>query len=216
MPLFVPPSVLLPSPGPPECPGEKCGICRRRACPRSSVRCPPWPDSLPAAMWVRRLKGRLSISRHGFCGPACVRGCLQVQRTTESRALLDHYGISAVPTLAALTADHRKEEYTGAQRVVRCASGCERLPALATHVGSRGSCKAGGCPRRACVKHIEMGVARSAAPPSCTRALLWLLYPAGPLEALQVQEWLLQLIAADHSSGAAGASGSQEAAEGEL
>ncbi|KAL4447337.1 hypothetical protein ABPG77_007370 [Micractinium sp. CCAP 211/92] len=74
----------------------------------------------------------------------------QVQRTEDSEALLDHYGIAQVPALVALTSEHRKLEYPG------------------------------------------------------------------PLEPLQIQEWLLRLIAADRSSGGAGPEDGEGAAEGEL
>lgn len=39
---------------------------------------------------------------------------------------------------------------------------------------------------------------------------------AGPLEPLQIQAWLLKLIAADRSSGGAGPEDGEGAAEGEL
>lgn len=45
--------------------------------------------------------------------PPHTHGCMQVQRTEDSEALLDHYGIAQVPTLVALTSEHRKLEYPG-------------------------------------------------------------------------------------------------------
>ncbi|KAL4443543.1 hypothetical protein ABPG75_011280 [Micractinium tetrahymenae] len=98
-----------------------------------------WPRA-PVVAWLQSLSQRFH-SELRFA---------QVQRLPESEALLVHYGISKVPTLAALTDDHRKVEYPG------------------------------------------------------------------PLEAPLIQEWLLGLIAADRSSGVAGAVEGQEAAEGEL
>lgn len=122
--LQLPPSVPALQPGCARACQQRYGTCRRHTCPCPSLRyllclpCRGHPsDGCQLLLLLREAapSAGAALPAGAPAGPLrrCVHRCVQVRRVPDSEALLDHYRITQVPSLAALTAGHRKVEYTG-------------------------------------------------------------------------------------------------------